>query len=199
MYRDKTNAYAVLESLPFDAFIMKKFIAIAALLLFTFCQSGKEKNLSPGAELVQQSIAYHDPEKNWQDFKARLYLVNTDTSGNETPFEIEIDNNTGYFSHISHQDGKEIVKDYQVLQVNYEPSVGNDHWTFFFSPETAAMEAYSFHWGEPEGGEYVVLDEETEVNGIKIPKVRKWYFTKGDQYLGTDTLIKGEELNDYRK
>jgi hypothetical protein len=247
---------------------MQRFIPIFGLLLLSFCQSSQETKQETIPPLLQKSIAYHDPEENWQHFKAQLYFIHTDTAGKETPFEIEIDNNTGYFSHISHQDEKEIVKgispdgtafflidgrqeiseeerekyrltqesaegtrnfylhlyglpmkltdagtrvsdsvytenfngkDLQVMEVSYDPAVGNDSWSFYFNPETAAMEAYSFHWGDPEAGEYVLLNEELVVNDIKLPKVRKWYFTKEDQYLGTDTLIKAEELNTYRK
>ncbi|MDG1661471.1 MAG: DUF6503 family protein, partial [Winogradskyella sp.] len=32
-------------------------------------------------------------------------------------------------------------------------------------------------------------DEET-VSGIKMPKIRAWYYNKDDKYLGTDTLEK---------
>ena len=246
---------------------MKRFIPVFGLLLLSFCQPSREGEQQAGPPVLQKTIDYHDPENNWQHFKARLYLSNTDTTGKESPFEIEIDNNTGYFSHISHQDGKEIVKgisadgtpfflvdgrqeitdeerekyglnaesaqgtrnfylhlyglpmklndtgtrvsdsiytenfhgkEYQVMPVEYDPAVGKDHWLFYIDPETAAMEAYSFHWGDPQGGEYVLLDEELVVDGIKIPKIRKWYFTKKDQYLGTDTLIKAEELDTYR-
>ncbi len=84
------------------------------------------------------------------------------------------------------------------MPVAYDTVVGNDSWAFYLNPTTAAMEAYSFHWGDPQAGEYILLEDELEVNGINIPKVRKWYYTKGDQYLGTDTLIKAEELNTYR-
>lgn len=246
---------------------MQRLIPFFVVLLLSCCQSSQERDQQAVPPLLQKSISFHDPEDNWQNFKARLYLTNTDTSGKETPFELEIDNNTGYFSHISYQDGKEIVKgisadgtafflldgkkeisenerekynmtsesaegtrnfylhlyglpmkltdagtlvsdsvymenfqgeDYQVMQVTYEPSVGNDTWFFYLNPKTATMEAYSFHWGDPEAGEYVLLDEELLVNGIKIPKVRKWYFTKEDQYLGTDTLLKAKELDTYR-
>lgn len=246
---------------------MQRCILIFSLILLCSCQPWQESNQQATPPLLQKAIAYHDPQQNWQHFKARLYLSHTDTTGKKTPFEIEIDNTTGYFSHISHQDGKEIVKgisedgaafflldgrqefseeerekysltpesaqgtrnfylhlyglpmkltdagtrvsdsvytenfhgkEYQVMQVGYDPAVGNDTWYFYFNPNTAAMEAYSFHWGDPQAGEYVLLDEELTVNGIKIPKVRKWYFTKGDQYLGTDTLLKAEKLDAYR-
>jgi hypothetical protein len=247
---------------------MQRPILMCSLLLLCYCQPSQETEQQTASPLLQKSIAYHDPEGNWQQFKARLYLSSTDTLGKEKPFEVEIDNNTGYFSHISHQDGKEIVKgiapdgsafflvdgreeiseeerekykltsesaegtrnfylhlyglpmkltdagtrvsdsvytetfqgkDYQVMPVAYDPAVGNDTWSFYFNPKTAAMEAYSFHWGDPQGGEYVLLEDEVTVNGIKIPKVRKWYFTKKDQYLSTDTLLKAEALETYRK
>ena len=83
---------------------------IFCLLLFTFCQSSQESEQDILPPLLKKSIDYHDPEENWQQFKSRLYLIHTDTIGKEAPFEIEIDNNTGYFSHISHQDDKEIIK-----------------------------------------------------------------------------------------
>ena len=247
---------------------MQKFIPIIGLLLLSSCQPSQKTGQEIVPPLLKESIDYHDPEKNWQQFKARLYLIHTDTIGKEAPFEIEIDNNTGYFSHTSRQNDKEIVKgispdgtafflidgrqeisdeerkqynmtpksaegtrnfylhlyglpmkltdvgtlvsdsiyienfhgkDLQVMEVNYDPAVGSDNWSFYFNPKTAAMEAYSFDWGNPEAGEYVLLNEELVVNGIKLPKVRKWYFTKEDQYLGTDTLIKAEELDAYRK
>ena len=249
---------------------MQRSILILSLLLLLlcYCQSAQETDQQTASPLLQKSIDYHDPEGNWQQLKTRLYLSSTDTLGKETPFEVEIDNTTGYFSHISHQDGKEIVKgisadgkafflidgkeeiseeerekykltsesaegtrnfylhlyglpmkltdagtrvsdsvyterfhgeNYQVVPVTYDPAVGKDSWLFYLDPNTAAMEAYSFHWGDPQGGEYVLLEDEVEVNGIKIPKVRKWYFTKKDQYLGTDTLLKAEALETHRK
>lgn len=246
---------------------MKRLIPFFALLLLSLCQCSRQTEQNTVPPLLKKSIAYHDPEGNWQHFKSRLYLIHTDTTGKETPFEVEIDNNTGYFSHISHKDNKEIVKgispdgtafflvngnkqisdeerekynltsksaegtrdfylhlyglpmkltdagtlvsdsiytenfhgrDLQVMEVNYDPAVGNDNWSFYFDPETAAMKAYRFDWGDPEAGEYVLLDEELMVNGIALPKIRKWYFTKEDQYLGTDALIKAEEFDTHR-
>ncbi len=42
---------------------------------------------------------------------------------------------------------------------------------------------------KPDTGEYILLSEEALVNGIKMPKVRAWYYNKDDKYLGTDTLV----------
>ncbi len=233
-----------------------------ALLLLSSCKPETNSD-SP---LLEKTLAYHDPEGNWQLLKARLHLRSADTAGKETAFEIELDNATGYFAHISRQDGKEAVKGiadgkefylldgrreisaedrekydltpdalkwvhsfygylyglpmkltddgvnttdaadneelegktYRVLQVNYDAGVGSDNWFFYLNPETYAMEGYRFNHGKPESGEYILLEEEVVVNGIRIPKVRKWYWNKNSAYIGTDTLIKAEPLTSYR-
>lgn len=233
-----------------------------ALLLLSFCQSKPNAD----SELLEKTLAYHDPEGNWPQLKTRLYLSSADTAGQANTFELELDNSTGYFAHISRQDGKEIVKgiangkefylldgkqdisaeerekynlkpedlkwvhsfygylyglpmkltddgvhvkeasqnekiegkEYRVLQVNYDAAVGSDNWFFYLNPDSHAMEAYRFNHGEPESGEYILLDEEVVVDGIRIPKVRKWYWNKNQEYIGTDTVIKAEPLTSYR-
>jgi len=85
-------------------------------------------------------------------------------------------------------------KDYLVLKVTYDEGIGSDVWYFYFNPETYAMEVYQFYKTDdngkekPDTGEYILLSEEALVNGIKMPKVRAWYYNKDDKYLGTDTL-----------
>lgn len=85
---------------------MQKLILIFSLFLFSYCNSPK----GPGQQLLDKTITYHDPESNWSSLKTHLFLSSTDTAGKETLFELEIDNTDGYFSHITHQDGKEIIK-----------------------------------------------------------------------------------------
>jgi hypothetical protein len=86
-------------------------------------------------------------------------------------------------------------KAYLVLKVTYDKAVGNDIWYFYFDPNTYAMEVYQFFKTDengkekPDSGEYIVLSEEVLVNGIKMPKVRAWYYNKNDQYIATDTLV----------
>lgn len=244
---------------------MQRFIFLSYLFLLNACQPNEEARQA-SSQLLEKTIAYHDPNENWKQLKTRLYISSTDTAGNENAFEIEIDNNTGYFSHISRNDGKELVKgiladeafflidgdqniseedrkkydltpesvrwlrdfyvylyglpmkladdgtivedtlinqeingkNYNVVQVRYDASVGQDTWFFYLDPETTAMKAYRFHHGSPESGEYILLDEELTVDGVKLPKVRQWYLNKDNKYLGTDTLLKAEELNSYR-
>ncbi|WP_291965422.1 DUF6503 family protein, partial [Maribacter sp.] len=82
-------------------------------------------------------------------------------------------------------------KEYLVLKATYEKEVGNDTWYFYFDPKTYAMEVYQFFHDESKNdGEYILLSEMITVNGIKIPKVRAWYYNKGDVYLATDNLRK---------
>lgn len=87
-------------------------------------------------------------------------------------------------------------KEYLILKVTYDKAVGNDVWYFYFNPKTYAMEMYQFFKTDADGkekpnsGEYILLSEEAIINGIKMPKVRAWYYNKNDKYLGTDTLIK---------
>jgi len=86
-------------------------------------------------------------------------------------------------------------KEYLVLKVSYEESVGKDSWYFYFDPATYAMEVYQFFHDESKNdGEYILLSEIEAVSGIKMPKVRAWYYNKDDKYLGTDTLVKSVNL-----
>ena len=244
-------------------------LVFALLLFLSGCRSDSRKGAQEtqiNSELLQQTLAYHDPEGNWPNLKARLYLSSADTTGHANTFEIEIDNSTGYFAHISRTDGKEVVKGmsggkefylldgktdisdedrqkyeltpegvkwvhrfygylyglpmkltddsakkvdsetdqelegktYRVLQVTYDPAVGKDNWFFYLDPQTYAMQAYKFNHGKPESGEYILLEQEEIIQGIKIPKVRKWYLNKDNKYLGTDTLLKAEILTSPR-
>lgn len=87
-------------------------------------------------------------------------------------------------------------KEYLVLKAGYEKEVGTDTWYFYFDPKTYAMEVYQFFHDESKNdGEYILLSEMITVNGIKIPKVRAWYYNKADKYLATDILQKANLLN----
>jgi hypothetical protein len=81
-------------------------------------------------------------------------------------------------------------KEYLVLRVTYDEAVGSDIWQFYFNPETYAMEVYQFFKGEDEKtGEYILLSDVLEVNGILMPKDRAWYYNKDNEYLATDRLV----------
>ncbi len=93
---------------------------------------------------------------------------------------------------IIHENVKRIKfhgKEYLVLKVTYDESVGNDTWFFYFNPTTYAMEVYQFFHDESKNdGEYILLTGEENINSIKMPKTRAWYTNKEDKLLGIDIL-----------
>lgn len=87
-------------------------------------------------------------------------------------------------------------KEYVVLKVDYDATVGKDTWYFYFDPLTYAMEVYQFFHDESKNdGEYILLKDIIEIDEIKIPKTRAWYYNKDDEYLATDILTKAIPLN----
>ncbi|MEM9362676.1 MAG: DUF6503 family protein [Bacteroidota bacterium] len=84
-------------------------------------------------------------------------------------------------------------KEYFVLKATYDQSVGDDIWYFYFDPSTFAMEVYQFYHDESKNdGEYILLKDLEEINGVKMPKVRAWYYNSNNTYLGTDILSKAK-------
>lgn len=87
-------------------------------------------------------------------------------------------------------------KEYLVLEVMYDENVGSDVWYFYFDPTTFKMEIYQFFKRDKKGdidtnsGEYIVLTDNHQINDINMPKVRKWYYNKDDQFLGTDVITR---------
>jgi len=80
-------------------------------------------------------------------------------------------------------------KEYWVLEVNYDPEVGKDLWYFYFDPESFAMEAYQFYHDKAKNdGEYIMLEGEFLLNGMRLPKTRHWYTNGEAKHLGTDIL-----------
>ena len=86
-------------------------------------------------------------------------------------------------------------KEYLVLKVKYEEGIGKDSWYFYFDPKSYALKVYQFYHDETKNdGEYILLNDEENFYGIKIPKFRAWYINKDGSYLATDTLNKVTDL-----
>jgi hypothetical protein len=86
-------------------------------------------------------------------------------------------------------------KEYLVLNVKYDEGIGKDSWYFYFDHKSYALKAYQFYHDETKNdGEYILLSDEENFSGIKIPKVRAWYINKDGSYLATDTLNKVTDL-----
>ncbi len=81
-------------------------------------------------------------------------------------------------------------KEYNVLKVTYDESVGKDTWYFYFDQETNAMEVYQFFHDESKNdGEYILLMDELKYGKMKIPRDRTWYTNQDEKLLGTDKLL----------
>ncbi len=75
------------------------------------------------------------------------------------------------------------------IKVTYDEGVGNDIWYFYFHPATYALIGYRFYHDESKNdGEYITLEGEKTINGIRFPKTRKWYVNSDDRFLGADIL-----------
>lgn len=82
--------------------------------------------------------------------------------------------------------GKECL----AIRVTYDPGVGDDIWYFYFDKSTARMIGYRFYHDEKANdGEYIILKEELEVDGIKMPRDRYWYYNKDNGFLGVDLMV----------
>lgn len=79
------------------------------------------------------------------------------------------------------------------LRVTYDEKVGSDVWFFYFNPDNYALIGYKFYHNEAKkDGEYITLEDEAAVSGMRLPKIRKWYLNQGDKFLATDTLMGGK-------
>ncbi|MDX1939768.1 MAG: DUF6503 family protein [Saprospiraceae bacterium] len=79
------------------------------------------------------------------------------------------------------------------LKVTYDANVGSDTWYFYFDLKTYALVGYRFYHDETKNdGEYILLEDEAVINGLRLPKNRKWYMHQDAKFLGTDTLVNGK-------
>ena len=219
---------------------------------------------SHSSDLVEQAIAFHDPQELWNDGVFRLKLEETRPDGPSRKTTLLVDNASGRFEIATQRDGAQIdgvleengcemrlngstrfsdeekekyrltcerlewLRNYYVylwalpmklhdkgtfldpdvlettyqnrqvraVRVTYDPQVGSDIWYFYLDTETHALVGYRFFHDEAKGdGEYITLEGQIEVGGLRLPKARAWYTNAEDRYLGTDTLVSLEILS----
>jgi hypothetical protein len=76
------------------------------------------------------------------------------------------------------------------LRVTYDESVGSDTWYFYLDRVTCALVGHRFYHDESAGdGEYTVLTEEVSGEGLRLPRVRKWYKNQGNELFITHTIL----------
>ena len=77
------------------------------------------------------------------------------------------------------------------LTITYDPEVGQDTWTFYLNPESAALIGCRFTRvpGSTKPDEYIVFEGIYELGSMRLPKKRTWYITGEDRLLGSDELV----------
>jgi len=212
-----------------------------------------------GNQLVDKSIAYHDPTDNWNSLKGNLSFIVERPDKPDGKRKVFIDNKKKEFSFWAQYDEgllnykvvnekalatwnnasevpDEMAKKYRIasdraimyrdyytylygmpmklkdagtiihdevsqvefygkkydkVKVTYDPKVGEDIWYFYFDTETHALEAYQFFHDESKNdGEYILFKEIIEIDKVKIPRIRKWYYNKDEKFLATDVLVR---------
>ena len=124
-------------------------------------------------------------QNNLSDARATLYK-NYYTYLYGLPMKL---NDPGTIIHDNVEEKTFKGKSYWVLKATYEKEVGKDTWYFYFDKDNYNMEVYQFYHDESKNdGEYILLSDEENINGIKMPKIRAWYTNKEDRHLGTDIL-----------
>ena len=84
------------------------------------------------------------------------------------------------------------------ITVKYLKSAVNESWKYYFNPETYALTGYRFYPDnsvKQVSGDFVLLEDELEINAIKFPKLRKWFNAKHAP-IGTDELMEGKYLRE---
>lgn len=231
----------------------KKYFPVLVCLLISLVINGQQT----AEQLIDKSIAFHDPQSNWNDFNAQLNFITERADKPDSKRKVTIDNKGKSFSFYGQYDegllnyevekdmpkalwnGKEEVpedmakkyrispdratmyrnyytylygmpmklkdegtiihpevtrvkyygKTYDKVKVTYDPSVGDDIWYFYFNTDTHALESYQFFHDESKNdGEYILFEELKEIQGVKIPRIRKWYYNKDEKFLATDIL-----------
>jgi hypothetical protein len=243
-----TDQSIKIKILPFWAFV---------ILLLTGNKT-TEAQVMIGPELLDKSIAFHDPQNLWGNQKLGFSLLETRPNGPDRKSFVLMNDLKGYFELKQKRNNHEIVyaiqneevdvlfdgsgnfsetlrdsfnltserghllKNYYsylwglpmklkdpgtyvlekieettflnkavfALKVTYAPKVGKDIWYFYFDKNDYHLAGYRFyHDEEKNDGEYITLSGIETVNGIKLPKERKWYTHKEGKYLGADILM----------
>lgn len=226
-----------------------------SLVLFSSFLYGQELTAEA---LLEKSIAYHDPNGNWNQFKGEFSIAMETPNRPKRVTQITLDFPRQFFQSIITQDGittqeewkagacthwlndsksftseeakkhrldckqttkrrnyyvylyglpmklkdpgtridQKVIrktfkgKTYDCIKVRYDERVGKDTWYFYFDINTHQLRHYQFYHDEIKNdGEYILMSEETVVQGIKMPKVRAWFTNSEDRYLGTDVLM----------
>ena len=135
-----------------------------------------------GPELLEAGIRYHDPDDRWPRLRHTLVIDQSPPDGSERRAAISLDAGSSDYSYEEDTADGRLVKgtdgDECFATVEGDPPTDD---------QTARLR---LHHDEAAGdGEYILLEGEREVLGMRIPAERRWFTNAQDRYLGTDVLV----------
>ena len=234
---------------------MKSIITFVLILVINL--SAQAQELLSAAELLNKSLAHHDPDNQWYQRNHTLDLVSKRPSGDDRLTKVLLHHKGATFGMEMERDGHAINtqlkngnctatvdgaseytdeqaekyrlscegitrwRDYHgymlgmpmnlkdpgtildpmakrttfmgedviALRVTYDEAVGSDIWYFYLDLDTYALIGTRFYHDESKNdGEYLTFEGEIEVDGIRLPQSRKWYYNNNDEFLGEDVV-----------
>jgi lipopolysaccharide export LptBFGC system permease protein LptF len=77
------------------------------------------------------------------------------------------------------------------LTIQYEPVSENETWHFFIDNQSFILRGYQFYVKDKTiNGEYIYLEDYTQVKSILMPKTKKWYWNKDNSFFRTDRILR---------
>ncbi len=77
------------------------------------------------------------------------------------------------------------------LTIQYQPINENETWHFYIDNQSFILRGYQFYVKDKTtNGEYIYLEDYTNVKGILMPKTKKWYWNKDSSFFRTDRVLK---------
>ncbi|NVJ85531.1 MAG: hypothetical protein HWE15_04455 [Algoriphagus sp.] len=77
-----------------------RYLSLFSLIVFISCQ-GPQESENLGLDLIQKSIAFHDPLNHWKDFKGTMVIHDSLPPGRESRnYQVMIDNSQSIVEYI---------------------------------------------------------------------------------------------------
>ncbi len=94
--------------------MFSRIIITTFFLYLAFAKiAAQEKINMTGAELLQKTIAFHDPKGNWSKLHSKFFFHASEPQDTAIYEELFLDNRSSFFGHISRPEGKLVEKGIQ--------------------------------------------------------------------------------------
>lgn len=77
------------------------------------------------------------------------------------------------------------------ITIQYQPVDENETWHFFIDKQSFILHGYQFYLKDKTtNGEYIFLEDYTNIKGLLVPKTKRWFWNKDDSFFRTDKILK---------